>query len=226
MTHSICIFGDSVAKGVIFDASKNKYRLLKDSFANIIEKKLNIDIYNYSKFGCTISMGKNILAKHENNLKQFDYTILEFGGNDCDYNWAEIAMDPFKAHVCNTPLNQFREQYIELIDKVRSNGGKPLLFSLPPIDSNRYFKWMSNGLNAKNILTFLGSIDKIHSWQGMYSAVITELASICKVPIIVIRLAFLEQSNYSDYLCDDGIHPNDKGHLLISKVINRNTLLL
>lgn len=220
MIRSICIFGDSVAKGVVFDSARNKYSLLKDSFANIIGKQQNIDISNYAKFGCTISMGTNILTKYEDDLRLFDYTLLEFGGNDCDYKWSEVSMNPFKSHLCNTPITQFREQYIELIERIRSKGGKPVLLTLPPIDPKRYFKWISNGLNAKNILTFLGDVQRIHSWQGMYSAVITELASVCKVPLIDIRSSFLEQENFSDYLCEDGIHPNSKGHLLISKTIN------
>lgn len=31
--------------------------------------------------------------------------------------------------------------------------------------------------------------------------------------------SFLEQKNYSDYLCDDGIHPNERGHELIAEAI-------
>ncbi len=42
MVNSVCIFGDSVAKGVVFDTVKNKYRLLKESFANIVEKQQHI----------------------------------------------------------------------------------------------------------------------------------------------------------------------------------------
>ena len=225
MVSSICIFGDSVAKGVVFDAVKNKYSLLKENFVHILEKQQNIAISNYAKFGCTISMGSDILARHEDHLGLFDYTILEFGGNDCDYNWAEIASDPTRAHLSNTPVNQFREQYIALIERVRHNGGKPMLLSLPPIDPKRYFEWISKGLNAKNILAFLGDVDNIYSWQGMYSAVITELAAVCKVPLIDIRSAFLEQQNYCDYLCLDGIHPNSKGHLLISKAIYQKAFI-
>lgn len=226
MINSICIFGDSVAKGVVFDAVKNRYGLLKESFANLVEKQQNIAISNYAKFGCTISMGSNILSRHEKNLGLFDYTILEFGGNDCDFNWAEIAMDPTKQHLSNTPINQFREQYIALIERVRLNGGNPVLLSLPPIDSKRYFAWVSKGLNAKNILSYLGDVNRIHTWQGMYSAVINELAAVCKVPLIDIRSTFLEQQNYCDFLCEDGIHPNSKGHILISKAINKQVPVL
>jgi len=223
--HSVCIFGDSIAKGVILDEPKNRYMLLKDSFANIIQRQQNIIISNYSKFGCTISMGSSIFNKHGNDIRQFDCTVLEFGGNDCDYNWSEVSEKPYEKHQCNTPINQFREQYIALIEQVRNNGGRPLLLTLPPIDSGRYFKWISKGLNAKNILIFLGDIEKIHSWQGMYSSTISDLAKACKVPFIDLRAAFLEKKNYQDYLCEDGIHPNRDGHYLISKEIEKSGFL-
>jgi lysophospholipase L1-like esterase len=225
MTYSVCIFGDSVAKGVIFDAVKNKYRLLKESFANIVERQQNISILNCARFGCTISMGSEILKRHESELERFDYTILEFGGNDCDYNWAEVSEDPFRPHRCNTPIPQFRDKYIELINRVLQNGGSPVLLNLPPIDPKRYFRWISNGLNRKNILTFLGEVDAIFRWQEMYSKAVEDLAAECKIPLIDIRSGFLNKKNFSNYLCADGIHPNEKGHLLISKAIREKAFL-
>jgi lysophospholipase L1-like esterase len=217
--NSVCIFGDSVAKGVVFDAVKNKYSLLKESFANIVERQQHISILNFARFGCTVSMGSEILKRHESELNRFDYTILEFGGNDCDYNWAEIAENPFGQHLCNTPIPQFREKYAELIGRVLQNGGRPVLLNLPPIDPKRYFRWISKGLNGKNILAFLGEVEFIYKWQEMYSAAVEELAAEKKIPLIDIRSGFLRKKNFSYYLCADGIHPNDKGHLLISKTI-------
>ncbi|MBR0597833.1 SGNH/GDSL hydrolase family protein [Sinanaerobacter chloroacetimidivorans] len=225
MINSVCIFGDSVAKGVIFDAAKNKYCLLKESFANLVQKQQNIAITNYARFGCTITAGSAILAKHQSKLNQFDYTILEFGGNDCDFNWQEVSKDPFGAHLCNTPADLFREQYTALIDRVRKNGGNPVLLSLPPIDAKRYFKWISKGLNAKNIMAFLGEVETIYRWQEMYSNIIQELSLSCKAPMIDIRSVFSEKKDFSDYLCEDGIHPNEKGHQLISEAIEKEAFL-
>lgn len=225
MINSICILGDSVAKGVIFDGVKNKYRLLKDSFAQIIANQQNIAILNLAKFGCTISTGGEILKRYEGELNRFDYTILEFGGNDCDYNWAEVSECPSRHHLCNTPVPDFLDKYKELIVRVKQNGGKPILLNLPPIDAGRYFQWISKGLNGRNILDFLGEVDKIYRWQEMYSTVVEELAKKEQIPLIDIRSCFLKNENYSDYLCEDGIHPNEKGHLLISKAIREKAFV-
>lgn len=222
MVNSICIFGDSVAKGVIFDAVKNKYILLRESFANIMQKQQQIAIINFAKFGCTISMGSEILKRHEAELNQFDYTVLEFGGNDCDYDWAKISENPYTQHVCNTPIPVFREKYLDLISRVVKNGGNPILMNLPPIDAKRYFQWISRGLNSRNIMTFLGEVDTIYRWQEMYSKAIEELAEEEKIPLIDIRSSFMMQNDYSYYLCTDGIHPNEQGHLLISSAIRES----
>ena len=36
---------------------------------------------------------------------------------------------------------------------------------------------------------------------------------------VYIRTAFLQRRDYRDYLCIDGIHPNDKGHILIADIL-------
>ena len=162
-------------------------------------------------------MGINILKRHQSTLNNFDYTLLEFGGNDCDYKWEEISEHPQKEHLCNTPIPVFREQYLALINLVKQNNGNPVLLSIPPIDSARYFKWVSKGLNPANILSFLGEVEAIYKWQEKYNTIVLEVAEACKVPLIDIRNSFLESGDYRDYLCEDGIHPNEKGHLLIAK---------
>ncbi|OLA61120.1 MAG: hypothetical protein BHW37_01125 [Firmicutes bacterium CAG:272_52_7] len=40
-----------------------------------------------------------------------------------------------------------------------------------------------------------------------------------KIPMIDIRSAFLVKRDYSDYLCEDGIHPNERGHKLIKDTL-------
>ena len=113
-----------------------------------------------------------------------------------------------------------------MIELVLENGSKPVLLTLPPIDPKRYFKWVSKGLNAANILAFLGDIQNIFSWQGLYSGVVSELSETFRIPLIDIRSAFLKEKNFNEYLCDDGIHPNSKGHLLISKTIEEKLAAL
>ena len=42
------------------------------------------------------------------------------------------------------------------------------------------------------------------------------------IPIIDITSKFLEIKNYSNLLCDDGIHLNEKGHKIIAEAIKEH----
>jgi Lysophospholipase L1 and related esterases len=219
MTQSICVFGDSVSKGVVFDSALKKYTVLKDSFLHLLERAANIAINNYSKFGCTITKGGEILKKHRAELCNYDYTVLEFGGNDCDYDWAQIAAEPEAYHIPNTPVADFETQYSSVIKEIKSCGGNPVLLSLPPIDAKRYFTWVSRGLNAENILHFLGDVEFIYRWHEMYNLAVCRLAIENGIPMIDISSVFLQTGHYQNYICEDGIHPNAQGHKLIEKAI-------
>ena len=35
-------------------------------------------------------------------------------------------------------------------------------------------------------------------------------------------MSFLEKKNYSRFLCEDGIHPNEEGHKLIAEAIKQH----
>jgi acyl-CoA thioesterase I len=219
MNLTVCVFGDSVSKGVIFDSVIKKYTLLRDCFANLIMNSFPVIIRNYSKFGCTITKGMELLRHHKNELSDYDYTVLEFGGNDCDYNWAEISARPQGQHQPKTPVGVFKQKYEELIEQVKKCGSCPVLLTLPPIDAKRYFSWISKGLNSGAILNWLGDIEHIYRWHERYNLAVYQVAKDCAVPLIDISSAFLETRSYQDFLCEDGIHPNEKGHRLISGVI-------
>ena len=40
-------------------------------------------------------------------------------------------------------------------------------------------------------------------------------------PVLDLREAFLNQWHYEDFLCEDGIHPNEKGYRLIEQTLCR-----
>ncbi|HHV31151.1 SGNH/GDSL hydrolase family protein [Caproiciproducens sp. LBM24188] len=223
MTQSICVFGDSVSKGVVFDSTLKKYMIIKDSFVHLLERAANMMISNYSKFGCTVTKGSDILNKHLNEVSRSDFTVLEFGGNDCDFDWTKVSEAPDAHHVPKTPVEDFELQYAKLIENVKNCGGRPVLLSLPPIDAKRYFAWISRGLNQANILKFLGDVEYIYRWHEMYNLAVCRLALQQQVPLIDISSAFLQAGNYQKYICEDGIHPNEQGHKLIEETISRYT---
>lgn len=217
----ICAFGDSVLKGIVLD--NDKYKISKNNFSNICKNTLGIYIENKAKFGSTILVGEKSLIKNFNELENADYVVFEFGGNDCDFNWKEISENPGIEHTPNSTIEDFTNIYTDLINKIKEIGKKPVLLSLPPIDAEKYFKKISENLNSENILKWMeGNIQFIVNWHERYNIEVFKLAINNNVPIIDITSKFLEHKNYSQFLCEDGIHPNEAGHEIIAKAIKEH----
>ncbi len=219
----ICEFGDSVLKGFILKNDKSK--ISKNSFSNICGNALGISIENKAKFGSIADTVKKSMERNIIDLENthYDYVIFEFGGNDCDFNWKEISENPYLEYNPNSTIKAFRETYTELINKIKDLGMTPVLMSLPPIDSKKYFDKISKGLNSENILKWMnGNKQFITNWHERYNIEVFKLALDNKISVIDITSKFLEIKDYSDYLCDDGIHPNEKGHEIIVKEIEQH----
>lgn len=102
--------------------------------------------------------------------------VMDFGGNDCDFHWKEIAEDPTGDHQPNVPLPEFVELYREMIRRVRSHGIRPILTNLPPLDSERFFNWWCGDLDKEAVMRWLGDVGNIYVWQERYSRAVERLA--------------------------------------------------
>lgn len=222
---SVCAFGDSVMKGIVVDKENSpadgiKYKISNNSFASRCRRNLGIELENFARFGGVVTQGLKFANRYCEKIKNSDYVLFEYGGNDCDYNWTRIAENPDEEHIPNTPLDVFAQGYSDLIDYVKQLGSNPVLLSLPVIDPNRFFSHVSKGLNGENILRWLGgTVLSIDRWHERYNMEIFRLGAKKRVPVIDITSIFLERKNYADYLCEDGIHPNEDGHALIEEAI-------
>jgi len=216
----MCVFGDSIGKGIVLQNDSGHYGLVKIDLNDLVgQKKIILD--NFSKMGSTVTKGLSIVKRHASKLSNYDSVFLEFGGNDCCYSWNEIAENPRKEHIPKTPAITFEKTYTEIIEEIKANGGKPIMLTLPPLVPKRYFEWFSESLNKENILKWIGSVDVIYRWQEMYNLKVVLLAKKLSIPLIDIRSAFLKKRQYEDYLCEDGIHPNKLGYELIYKTITK-----
>lgn len=226
MEKSVCILGDSIAKGVVFDTQKNRYVILKECFANRIAKCWNVFIHNLSKFGSTIIDGLRRFEKQAAEPNDGEVVVIELGGNDSDFIWSEISEQPDIHHDPKTELSAFSQKYTQLIEAVRERGKMPILLNLPPVDHKRYFSWISRDFNAENILKWLGgSSEFIYRWHEQYNIAVHKIANSTNTKLVDIRSAFLEKRDFSRLLSEDGIHPNAEGHALIAQTIINNITL-
>ncbi|HHT44720.1 MAG TPA: SGNH/GDSL hydrolase family protein [Fastidiosipila sp.] len=216
----ILVLGDSVMKGVVFDSLKKRYQLLKDSVTSRFMRATKLDVTNCAVFGATINKGEQQFLRRKDTLDEYTYALLEFGGNDCDFDWQAIAQNPEGHHLPNTTIDEFIARYEALIDDLRARHITPALMSLPPLDADRFFATISQGLDADAILRWLGGYkDTIYRWHESYNMAVMKMSREKNVPVIDVRSRFLVRRDYRDLLCDDGMHPNEKGHQLILKII-------
>ncbi len=229
---NIGIWGDSILKGVIFDEVSGKYRSLKNCAVNLIKNRfLNVNIKNNSRFGCTAPKAEKNLEQFLNNGYRADLVLLEFGGNDCDFNWAEVSVSPNEEHIPNTPFTEYIKSMTNMINNLIKHKIHPVLMNLPPISAERYFDWITTpeNINGENILCWLKEKQVIYRQQENYSHAIDMIAYKYNIPLIDVRKPFLEIRDYENYLCVDGIHLNEKGQALMSHTIesyasNKNIL--
>lgn len=213
----VYIYGDSILKGILLNKETKRYYTMKNTIKEL-EKYFPFKIENKSKFGRTIDKGYKEIKSMLNKNTDCDIVVLEYGGNDCDHKWGEISIDPNKNHTPNTDIEKFEQIYFNIITDLKSKGIEPVIMSLPPIDSQKYFNWIiENGGDKNNVLTWLNDKERIARYQELYSISATKVALETNCLFIDVRSEFLKQNNYKDLMCDDGIHPNEKGHKIIIK---------
>ncbi|MCI5990793.1 MAG: SGNH/GDSL hydrolase family protein [Candidatus Cryptobacteroides sp.] len=225
----IVSFGDSVMKGIVTESEKScesgqmRYVISENSFTSICEKRLGARISNFGRFGNTVRRGLRDVRRHFMQVEGAQYALLEFGGNDSNHNWKAISENPDGDFTPDTEPAEFIEGYKELLETVRSGKCCPVILSLPPIDPVKFFRNISRDftpVQVRNVLEWLGgTVNPISNWHEMYNLELYRLAASSNVPVIDITTCFLSRRNYSDYLCEDGMHPNEEGHKLISDAI-------
>ncbi len=214
------VLGDSVSKGIVLNEEDGRYERTPRNFISLISEAFGATVKNLSVFGATVVKGMKLLDRNEAKIPEQGLAILEFGGNDCDFLWPEISEKPNEQHNPNVPFEKFTSLYRDLIHKLKAKGLTPVLLSLPPLDADRYFETFSKTLNKENVLHWLqGTTRTIYQWHEAYNAAIAALAQETKSLYLDIRRPFLLSFHPQDYICSDGIHPNEQGHQLIADFV-------
>ncbi len=218
----IKIYGDSILKGVMFNEELNRYKLFGYRFDEL--KDNGIEVENNCKMGATIEQGFEIMKDTLGECDEDTVVILEYGGNDCNYDWSAVSDNPEGNFLPNTPAEKFTETYTEMIEYARQKGATVAVCNLVPIDSSKFMNWVSKGLSYENILNWMGDVNRIARWQEYYSRLSEKVASLTNCPILDLRTTFLTHTSMENMIGIDGIHPSFEGHSLIKDVFQKNIL--
>ena len=213
------ILGDSIFKGVLLAADENRYYVSREIDWAAIGREFGADIRNLSKMGCRTTHAPEILKKYLEKNDRPEVIVIELGGNDCDYDWKAISEDPDGEHLPHTPSEKFIDQYCTAIRKAQSAGARVAMTSLPPLEQERYFSFITRGLSAENILHWLGDTDHLYRWQEYYNAMVAQLSRAFGCRLVDLRAEFLKSRVFPTLIGADGIHPTQAGHDLIHHTV-------
>ena len=215
----IHLFGDSVGKGILFDESRGRYAIARDRCDIRLQAALGVTVENHARMGATVKEGLRDFL--EGDIPAGSLVAIEYGGNDCDMNWAEVANNPTCYHEAKVPLEKFRMLLMEFVGQVQKAGSRPLLVTPPPLDAPRFFAWVTKGIDAEAVRRYLMDVQNIYRWQERYAIAVRDAAQLTGCGVFDLRDAFLAKRDIADHLSVDGMHPNAKGHALIAEAALR-----
>lgn len=162
-----------------------------------------------------------------------DKTLIIQPESGLQYNWQAIAANPSGQHEPVMDLVAYKAQYTNKIARARAHGQEPVLVSLPIMDENRYFAFITRGMSMqerKNLLYWLGGkTERLRNIHALYNLSLFRLAAQQCVHIIDITSPMLASAHYEQLLEQDGVTLSPEGQQLVdnelSTLISRFGLL-
>ncbi len=211
----IALYGDSIGRGVTFDEARGRYVYLKEGFDKLFTDSQGIEIINHSRFGAIAEEGLAEFEKAEETDAQV--IAIQYGGNDCTPDWKAAAETPEVMHPARVLLADFENTLTSFVEAVKKIKKIPLLITPPPLVAERFVPWISKGLDAGRILSYLGDMHHVYRWQEQYALAVHKVGRLTQSKLFDLRAFFLAERELGSLYCVDGMHPNQKGHNLIAQ---------
>lgn len=217
---AIVVFGDSILKGVVTNPESDRiFDITDNDSLTLAQKELGFDLDNRSIYGNIITKGQAKFNKWLEKGGKADICIIEFGGNDCDYDWIPISQNPAGEFSQKVPLKEYLHILDEMVKSCRATKIIPVLMTMPALVADRWLETVSKGLDREKNLEFLGGdYGKLYRNHEIYNAHLVKYAYENNVFLVDMRLALLESADYRNLMCLDGIHPNEDGYKVMADV--------
>ena len=204
------IYGDSLLKATVPDEDMHYRFHLPEVMAQYPTDRL--EVVNRAKMGATVTKGLSLVEHDVQRGMDARWALVAYGGNDSDFDWEAIAAAPEQEHLPHTVLPEFIEKLRCAVQELASAGVQPVLMTLPPIDGQRYFRFISQKTDGGSVLRWLGDVGRIYRHQELYSDAVAALAMTEGLPLIDVRRQFLPMRDLPRYIAADGIHLTMTGY--------------
>ena len=219
----IHVWGDSIAVGITYNERRKRYVISKERCPKRISEELKCKVVNHSKMGATVVDG----------LERFEAAqpaegalcVIEYGGNDCNMDWARLAEHPDAKPIPKVELAVFTKRLEEFIKAVEKKNMKALLITPLPLHAAKFFDWVSQELDSEALLQAIGDVQNIYGWQERYAIAVRNVAQKTKTPLLDLRDAMLANREYPSMVCRDGIHLRDEGYRYVGDTLLRRMKL-
>ena len=133
-----------------------------------------------------------------------DKTFIIQPESGLQFDWKAIAANPSGRHESNIDLVAYKALYINKIAQTRAQGYEPVLVSLPIIDENRYFAYITRGMSMQERQTILywlgGKTERLRNIHALYNLSLFRLAALQCVHIVDITSPMLASTQFDEFL--------------------------
>lgn len=202
-------------RGVLVD-EKYHYKPIAKTLLAQLQNETGAQAVSRAHFGYTAAKGQEILQRDLDQGLTCQMALLEFGGNDCDHDWRQVASNPEAEHLPKVPLLNFLETMRSMAQSLLDRRIQPILMTLPPLDAQKYLDFIGHlGCDCSAVLRWLGDVQTIYRWQELYSNAISRLAAQLNLPLLDVRNCFLSRRDCTNLIARDGIHLTEAGYRLV-----------
>lgn len=211
------IFGDSLLRGVMPDEN-GLYHSSEAIGLGEIAKQFGVTIHNYAMPTFTVVQGEQWMNSTLERQPVPDVAFLEFGGNDCDYRWKELAeglCGEEEKH--RTSLEDFEKTLRRMLLRLQDLQCKPVLVVSPKSYVQRYLEYLCEQGLEQTVAKYSITSQKLEKEYDQYVAAILGLADEYALIVMDLRTYFVDATPIGDYYTKDGLHPNERGYQLIGE---------
>lgn len=152
------------------DPGGGKY-ILDSSSQEEFTRERGISVRNLCRFGATVEKGLGLIRRDLSlHGAPEGLAILEYGGNDSDFAWAEVAAGALGRAPVQNAHGSFPPGIRGGHPALAPGGGRPVAAIPIPVDPERYLRWICrDGLSRERILEWLGDVTAIYRWEEWYA---------------------------------------------------------